>query len=73
MKRRDTSTGIIPRMVTREEGAIYTGMGLTNFTKWARGIGSERHFGSSVRFDRVVIDAVLDAMTAGNGSGSAAE
>ena len=62
-----------PRMMTRAAGATYTGMGLTNFTRWARGIGAERHFGSSVRFDRVVIDAALDAMTAGSCSGSAAE
>lgn len=62
-----------PRMLTRAEGAAYTGMGLTNFTRWARKIGAERHFGSSVRFDRVVIDAALDAMAGGSCSGSAAE
>lgn len=58
-----------PRMLTRAAGATYTGMGLSNFTKWAREVGAERHFGSSVRFDKVVIDKALDDMATGAGAG----
>ena len=53
---------INPRMLTLKQGCSYTGMGTTNFTKWARAIGSERKFGRSTRFDRKIIDKALDQM-----------
>ena len=52
------------RMLHADQAQRYTGMGRTAFRKWADEIGATRKFGGSVRFDKVVIDKALDAMTA---------
>ena len=51
------------RMLTIDEGATYTGRGRTVFRRWADQIGATRRFGRSVRYDKRIIDAALDAMT----------
>ena len=51
------------RMMTINEGATYTGRGRTAFRRWADQIGATRRFGRSVRYDKRIIDAALDAMT----------
>ena len=49
------------RMLSRAAGAAYTGLGLNNFTKWAREIGAEKRFGiRRVLYDKRVIDRALD-------------
>ena len=52
------------RGLTADEGAAYTGLGTTNFKKWADEIGAVRRFGRSVRYDRVIIDKILDGKEA---------
>lgn len=52
------------RMLTVDEGATYSGRGRTAFRAWADQIGATRRFGKSVRYDKRVIDAALDAMAA---------
>ena len=52
------------RLLHADQAQRYTGMGRTAFRKWAYEIGATRKFGGSVRFDKVVIDKALDAMTA---------
>lgn len=52
------------RMMDVDQGATYTGRGKTAFKAWANQIGATRRFGRSVRYDRRVIDAALDAMGA---------
>lgn len=52
------------RLLTPDQAQEYTGMGRTAFRKWADSIGATRKFGSSVRFDKTVIDRALDQMTA---------
>ena len=56
-----------PRMLTQKQAETYTGMGRNSFSIWATKIGAKRHFGRSVRYDRRVIDKVLDDMCTGNG------
>ena len=51
------------RMMDVDQGATYTGRGKTTFKAWANQIGATRRFGRSVRYDRRVIDAALDAMS----------
>ena len=51
------------RLFDIEQAIAYTGRGRTNFKKWAAQIGATRRFGRSVRYDRKVIDAALDAMS----------
>lgn len=50
------------RMLTEVEGFEYCGQGRTAFRKWAAEIGARRKFGASVRYDKKVLDAALDAM-----------
>ena len=52
------------RMLHADQAQRYTGMGRTAFRKWADSIGATRKFGSSVRFDKNVIDKALDNLTA---------
>ena len=49
------------------QATAYTGMGQSQFKKWAAEIGSTRRFGRSVRYDRRVIDKALDDMCTGDG------
>ena len=63
MRKRQTQ-GFDVRMFTIEEAAAYSGRGRTAFRAWADQIGATRRFGKSVRYDKRVIDAALDAMTA---------
>ena len=51
-----------PRMLDVKQGCAYTGRGITSFKKWAEEIGAKRKFGKLLRYDRKVIDEVLDAM-----------
>ncbi len=51
------------RMIVELEAAAYVGMGRSSFREWAKQIGARRKFGRSVRYDKKVIDAALDAMT----------
>lgn len=55
---------LMKRMLTAQEAAGYCGMGLTFFRKWAAQIGARRKIGSLVRYDRQVLDAVIDATEA---------
>lgn len=64
MRKRDTVEQVEPRMLNQKQAETYTGMGRTAMTAWAEQIGAKRHFGRSVRYDRRVIDAALDAMSA---------
>lgn len=50
------------RMLKEPEAASYSGMGRTAFRKWAKEIGARRTFGSSVMYDKQVIDRVFDEM-----------
>lgn len=63
MNKRTEGTSDSVRMLSRREGAAYCGIGTTRFTEWARSVGAERKFGSRVLFDKVVLDAALDALT----------
>ena len=49
------------RMLTAQEAAGYCGMGLTTFRQWGAQIGARKVVGNLVRYDREIIDAVLDA------------
>lgn len=60
MKERDFSAK--QRLLTSEDLCAYLGRGKNSARAWADEIGATRKFGKSVRFDRVVIDAALDAM-----------
>ena len=66
MFKRNTTTNECAeiRMFDVEQGSAYTGRGKTAFKAWANQIGATRRFGRSVRYDRRVIDAALDAMSA---------
>ena len=65
MQKRKADDSFEARLMSREQGASYTGLGRTRFTDWARSIGAERRFGRRVLFDRQVIDAALDKMVTG--------
>ena len=52
------------RLLTPDQAQAYTGMGRTMCRKWCDEIGATRKFGSSVRFDKNVIDKALDNLTA---------
>ena len=48
------------RMLTAQEAAGYCGMGLTTFRQWGAQIGAKKVIGNLVRYDRLIIDAVID-------------
>lgn len=48
------------RMLTTQEAAGYCGMGLTTFRQWGAKIGARKVIGNLVRYDRQILDAVLD-------------
>lgn len=48
------------RMLTAAEAAGYCGMGLTTFRQWGAQIGAKKVIGNLVRYDRLIIDAVID-------------
>ena len=50
------------RMLTVEQGQLYTSMGRNTFREYCNKIGATRHFGRSVRYDKTIIDSALDAM-----------
>lgn len=52
------------RMLTATEAAGYCGMGLTTFRQWGAQIGARKVIGNLVRYDRQVLDAVIDATEA---------
>ena len=52
------------RGLTAHQGAAYKGLGTPTFKKWADEIGAVRRFGRSVRYDRVIIDKILDGKEA---------
>ncbi len=56
-KQRNSETA---RMLTIEGACNYINMGETSARKWLKDIGAARHFGRSIRYDRNVIDEVLD-------------
>ena len=63
MHRRNRSDQLdAKRMFTAQEGADYCSMGVHSFRNWGKAIGAERRFGRSVRYDRQVIDNILDNM-----------
>jgi len=62
MRARETGDIKDTRMLSLQQGCVYTGMGRTTFTKWCKEIGATRRFAGSIRFDKVVIDRVLDEM-----------
>ena len=50
------------RLLTAEQAQNYVGMGRTCCRQWCDEIGATRKFGGSVRFDKKVIDKVLDEL-----------
>lgn len=55
------------RMMTVQQASAYCGMGKNTFRKWADQIGATRKFGTKMlRYDRAVIDRVLDEMSSEN-------
>lgn len=57
---------VTPRMLTIEQACTYTGRGRTSCRAWCDSIGATRHFSRKlVRYDKDVIDRVLDEMNAG--------
>lgn len=52
------------RMLSLEEAALYTGLGLSTCKVWLREIGAVKKIGRRVLCDRLVIDRALDTMTA---------
>ena len=66
MRKREIHEELLPRMLTTQQACAYTGRGQNTARKWLDEIGATRHFGKSVRFDRVVIDKALDSLEAEN-------
>lgn len=63
-KMKDRSDGN-QRLLTIEEACGYLGRGRNTARLWLDEIGATRHFGAkTIRFDKRVIDAALDQMTA---------
>ena len=60
--RKATTRGTISeaRMLTIEQACAYTGFGKASCRKWCDEIGATCKFGKIVRFDKTVIDRVLD-------------
>ncbi len=52
------------RLLTIQQACEYTGMGRTKCANWCAEIGAVKRFGSMVRYDKHVIDAALNEMTA---------
>ena len=50
------------RLLTEREALAYIRMGRTRGRVWLQEIGSLRHFGRMVRYDRAVIDRHLDML-----------
>lgn len=59
--RKRTSDFREQRMLTAQEAAGYCGMGLTTFRQWGAQIGARKVIGNLVRYDRQIIDAVIDS------------
>lgn len=51
------------RMFDIEQASAYIGKGKTAARVWLKEIGARRSYGRMVRYDRTVIDKVLDQMT----------
>ena len=63
MYKKNTCNNIsMVRLMTLEQASNYTGMGRTACSKWCKEIGAFRKIGAMARYDRVVIDAALDAL-----------
>ena len=52
------------RLLSAQEGAEYTSMGVNSFKMWAAKIGAVKRYGRMVRYDRLIIDAGIDATEA---------
>ena len=63
MQKRQARDSDDARLLTLDGGCAYTSLGRTYFREWATEIGAVRRFGRSVRYDRNVIDAAIDAQS----------
>lgn len=62
MKKATRGTTEQARLLTIDQASKYTGMGKSKCREWCEEIGAFRKIGTLARFDKVVIDAALDAM-----------
>ena len=60
-----------PRMLTQKQAEVYTGLGRNSLTDFARRIGARRKVGRTVLYDRVILDAGLDALPEDTGEPAA--
>ncbi len=64
MRARDTRDGYEgKRMLSTAEAATYCGLGRTKTRQLAENAGAVVRYGSRVLFDRIKLDAALDALT----------
>ena len=62
---------IQPRMLNQKQAENYTGMGRNSLTEFSRRIGARRKVGRTVLYDRVILDAGLDALPEDTGEPAA--
>lgn len=51
-----------PRMLSEKQARMYTGLGRTTLTEFARRIGARRKIGRTVLYDKQILDAGLDQL-----------
>lgn len=56
------SYDVQPRMLTQKQAQMYTGLGRTSLTEFARRIGARRKVGRTVLYDKKILDAGLDML-----------
>lgn len=62
--RKKENSAMSPRMLSVEEVCAYLGLGKNRGVEFAKSIGAERKVGRRCLYDKKVIDAALDSMTA---------